>query len=273
MTSLGREFPFYSAISNNDVNLVRLMVEEGVCLNISNCFGDSPLLHACFKEKYDIVEYFLKVDASNVNKQNIGGYTPLFVAAGQGNYGIVDLLLRNGADANIRDHYGRTPVFESTYYGTTSVIHCKESRRKQKSYFNITRLLLENPYGVKADPNISIFDWNINSVVHSINDEKLMGLMILHKADLKCLIPRFGEMNNRCNILKAIKIMSIDELYMCLKQCKHNQFASDCAIQVNNMRTSILKTEITNMWIPFLVSFKHKGLLKDIGNTIKSFLI
>lgn len=251
LSKMSYEFPFYSAITIGDFELVKLMVMEGVDINMRNFFGDTPLLHACFKNNYRIVKYFLDIDNSTVNEPDIGGYTPLFVASSKGNFGIVKLLLKNGADVNYKEYYGRTPLFEAVYYAST---------RRIRSYFKIVRILLDNPFGKNADPNISTTN-RFSPVVHSVQNEELMKLMIDHKADLSCLIECMGIIDNLNVALMVIQIMDIEDLYKSMENCQ------------NYRNVRLIKNRISQMWMPFLLAFNKKGFSEDIGRNIKSFLV
>lgn len=55
----------------------------------------------------EIVELLLKQGA-NANLQNEDGYTALLIAVSSGNKEIVQLLLENGADINIKNIDGKT---------------------------------------------------------------------------------------------------------------------------------------------------------------------
>jgi hypothetical protein len=49
-------------------------------------------------------------------------FAPLFLAAGQGRVNAVRYLLDHGADVNVREKFGRTPLMEAAYSGYPEVI-------------------------------------------------------------------------------------------------------------------------------------------------------
>ena len=59
---------------------------------------------------------------SDLNKTNIDGQTPLHVAATQGSYIVVKLLVEKGADPDIVDREGLTPLGRAALNGRTQII-------------------------------------------------------------------------------------------------------------------------------------------------------
>ena len=75
-------------------------------------------LHIAVKNNsIKLVKYFLNKNV-NPNEVNKDGQTPLHFALKEGNKDIIDLLLKNGGDVNIRDNEGKKP-FD---YGSKEVI-------------------------------------------------------------------------------------------------------------------------------------------------------
>ena len=75
-------------------------------------------LHIAVKNNsIKLVKYFLNKNA-NPNEVNKDGQTPLHFALKEGNKDIIDLLIKNGSDINIKDNEGKKP-FD---YGSRQVI-------------------------------------------------------------------------------------------------------------------------------------------------------
>ncbi|WP_353283778.1 ankyrin repeat domain-containing protein [Wolbachia endosymbiont (group A) of Lypha dubia] len=70
----------------------------------------SSLHCAVAKGFYNLVEFLLQ-EGINVNVRGHNGCTPLHIAAGQGNGNMVKLLLDKGADVNAKDNGGNTPLY------------------------------------------------------------------------------------------------------------------------------------------------------------------
>jgi ankyrin repeat protein len=90
-----------------------------------------------------------------INKQNNKEETPLFLGTYHGCSGAVEILLRNGADPDIKNHVGRTPLNSALKLWHTPAINPEIGRNE---YNIIVRILLEGG----ADPNLSS---NINGSI------------------------------------------------------------------------------------------------------------
>ncbi|KAG7387416.1 hypothetical protein PHYPSEUDO_014179 [Phytophthora pseudosyringae] len=77
--------------------------------------GENALLWALKSLDLELAAYLLQsVDAFNVvNEEFANGFSPLVLAASLGNVGLVQLLLRFGADVNLETSRGRTPLSEA----------------------------------------------------------------------------------------------------------------------------------------------------------------
>jgi len=118
-----------------------------------------------------LVEHVLSKRPQDLNAK--GGYhgTPLHVAIFKKDFGIVYLLLENGADVNIRDHNDQTPLHDASLYGFCDLVQLLlshdvdvDARHKYRRTplhlavtFNrveVAKILLEH----KADVNASDVD-------------------------------------------------------------------------------------------------------------------
>lgn len=98
------------AVFMRDIWIIRLLISKGLDINDRN-INPPPLHIAIDKRDRNLVSELLKLGA-NPDIKDSYGYTPLHFASywGMGFYEIVQLLLDAGADRNIRDKYGRTPL-------------------------------------------------------------------------------------------------------------------------------------------------------------------
>lgn len=107
--------PFLWGCIHNDLKLVKIMVDAGADLNKLTRFGGNGLTPAAEKGNLEVVEYLLTCTDINPNHTNYLGWTALIEAiilndGGAKQQKIVELLLSHGADPNMVDAYGKTPL-------------------------------------------------------------------------------------------------------------------------------------------------------------------
>ena len=101
--------PLYTACSNNSVESVKLLILNGANVNIPDNYGRTPLHLACRYNSVEIVKLLL-YNGANVNIQDNKGFTPLHLACFSNSVGSVKLLLLNGANVNSQNNDGETPL-------------------------------------------------------------------------------------------------------------------------------------------------------------------
>ena len=97
------------AMSNNNPVIIRHLLDNGADVNHVNLNNDT-CIHTCdiTLECLDILLCYGGL--ALINKQDNGGYTPLYVAVDCGNIDIISRLLDCGADPDISDFEGITPL-------------------------------------------------------------------------------------------------------------------------------------------------------------------
>lgn len=102
--------PLYkAAITNNDLHMVKLLVENGANINQKDKYGESILYEATAYENIEIVK-FLVDNGVDVNIQNNDGCTALHNAIYSERMDIAKILVDAGADVNLQDKDGNTPA-------------------------------------------------------------------------------------------------------------------------------------------------------------------
>ncbi|AQS41690.1 MAG: Ankyrin repeat protein [Candidatus Tokpelaia hoelldobleri] len=107
--------PFLWGCLNDDLTLVKLMIKAGADLTLMTRFGGVGITPAAEKGHVDIVRELLETTDINYNHTNFVGWTPLLEAivlndGGARQQEIVRLLLKHGANPDMTDKYGKTPL-------------------------------------------------------------------------------------------------------------------------------------------------------------------
>lgn len=116
--------PLHLAAAFASPEAVTLLLEHGSHIHQAS---HNPLrnqaLHACIAlgNSADVARLLIEGGA-NVNATAAGGYTPLHLAASNGNRDIVVLLLENGADRTARCDQDKTPADYARERGHTEVL-------------------------------------------------------------------------------------------------------------------------------------------------------
>jgi uncharacterized protein len=99
------------AAERGDLPLVKSLIQQGVPINqrSSAKFGWTPLIGAIFQQQTNVVEYLVQSGA-NVNLPDNNGVTPLMWMTGWGDQGVswVRFLIEHGARLDAKDKYGAT---------------------------------------------------------------------------------------------------------------------------------------------------------------------
>ncbi|WP_265021563.1 ankyrin repeat domain-containing protein [Wolbachia endosymbiont (group A) of Icerya purchasi] len=139
--------PLHIAVDANRLNVVNLLLDRGANLKATDMYGRTSLDLAIQKGYEDIVEVLkqkqLDLDkellistekgdlekvrdgirqGANVNVQDGQGWTPVFWAIQKNNFNIVELLLDNNADIKVKDNEGWTPIHWAVQLGSLDVV-------------------------------------------------------------------------------------------------------------------------------------------------------
>ena len=123
--------PFLYAGAKGYLDILKLIYKKADTRNVVNIYGGNALIPACEKGHLDTVIFLLENTDINVNHINKLSWTALLEVTVLGNDNknyqeIVKVLLKHGADKNIKDNSGKTAL----------------DYAKERNLKNIERLLL-----------------------------------------------------------------------------------------------------------------------------------
>lgn len=118
------------AAAAGDLERVRELIKGGADVNATDDMGWTPLMKACFNDELDrgfpeVVQALIDAGA-NIEAQIVYGTRPLMLAAGRGEAGVVDVLLRAGVDVLAKNEGGRTALMmvkEKFYVEVINQLH------------------------------------------------------------------------------------------------------------------------------------------------------
>lgn len=122
------------------IEIVKMLIAAGANVNVKPEYktnpmkGTYPLQIAAIKGWTEMAELLLSAGARAVinEKDDAYHYTPLHHAAEQGNKALVKVLLDNGADKEIKDDKGRTPLKIAEEKGHGEIIELLRGHRAEE---------------------------------------------------------------------------------------------------------------------------------------------
>ena len=114
---------FEAAAIGRTTHLVRLLARQPELVNAFADDGFQPLGLACFFGHLEAAEYLMRAGASaNTPSNNALNATPLQSAVAGNHNAIVKMLLKGGANPNVREGGGFTPLHAAAGHGNVEII-------------------------------------------------------------------------------------------------------------------------------------------------------
>jgi len=187
--------------------------------------GISTLMSATANNDIDGVKFFSKAGSSVINQRNKGGATSLHIACREGNLEIAKILIENGANVNLVDNEGWSPLMRASLAGNEDLVD----------------LLLKN--GAKSQ------------LLNSINESAL-----IHATTSKCLgcINKIIENGNLIKTMDTLVLKSqIADAFLVARSQENKQsqgILESFLDYVSKMSPLILKnsTEVEDEQLPLI---------------------
>jgi len=160
-----------------DRDAVKMLLKQAADVNAAQGDGMTALHWAAMKNDADLAQTLLYAGANVRAMTRIGSYTPLLLAAKNGNAAVMRPLIENGADVNAATANGTTPLMFAAASGNTDAV--KE--------------LLDK--GAKADAVESTRGLNAAMFAAASNRSDVLTLLAQRGADLKAT-SKLVDLNN-----------------------------------------------------------------------------
>ncbi|KAL7270756.1 Glycerophosphocholine phosphodiesterase [Rhizina undulata] len=205
------------ATKKNAITIVKLLVEAGVDVDYQDENGETALHHAARLGHVQCAKAL--IEGCDTQKANVElaektyGWTPLFVAAVEGNLGVVEVLIEiGGSDVDKVDLSGWTAIEHAALRG-----HLGIARRLSQSS-NPVETASSGSVGTASPPLSSSFDNSAGSLPNSLGNSgpitspnslpvKSFGHRYLKRGETMILVT-LGSMDTRKNI-PAVKLDQI----------------------------------------------------------------
>jgi len=114
--------PLMIACMNGDTTVAHELLMAGADVNYAYNRQFTPLMYACIEGHLDVVRELLSTDHINVNYTDYDGDSAFSVACSEGYLEIVRVLLLDGdIDVNHFNYDGTTPLSHACYHGNTEI--------------------------------------------------------------------------------------------------------------------------------------------------------
>src|SRR5262245_31563348 len=139
------------AAQSGDRDAVRALLKQAADVNAAQGDGMTALHWAALKNEAELAQTLLYAGANVRATTRIGSYTPLLLAAKQGNAAVLDALVKGGADINSRTANGTTPLMFAASSGEAAAVAVLLDRGADVNAVENTRGLNAAMFAAAAD--------------------------------------------------------------------------------------------------------------------------
>lgn len=103
------------AVMKHDINTLIKLLGEGMDPNETDRDGRTALIHSVIDGDISMISLMLNDGNTNINLQDRLGYTALHYAAQDYSEDICNILLEHGAEVDLQDIHGNTPLWKAIF--------------------------------------------------------------------------------------------------------------------------------------------------------------
>lgn len=113
ISTLDQATPLIYASQENNLRLVKLLIEYGANPNLTPIDGKNALMAACiqnnWRDNLELIRFLINI-TDNIDHKASNGETALIQSAAEGSEGAARELINNGANIDIKSNYGMTAL-------------------------------------------------------------------------------------------------------------------------------------------------------------------
>ncbi|MDR1590504.1 MAG: ankyrin repeat domain-containing protein [Puniceicoccales bacterium] len=102
--------PLHTAAEVDDLEAVKILINRGAAVDARDDWGMRPLHRAAYYGHLEVARFLIEEKGAAIDVQDMDGETPLHCATMNGYLEVARVLIANGADVNVLDDDGRTPL-------------------------------------------------------------------------------------------------------------------------------------------------------------------
>jgi len=100
-------------IGNGNIGGLKVLLNE-LGIDATDGYSRTALLWASYYGNLDMLSWLIE-NGAKINHQDKNGFSALHFAAQEKRIGIADLLLKHGANLELRDNHGNTPLWTAVF--------------------------------------------------------------------------------------------------------------------------------------------------------------
>ena len=188
------------AASHGKADIVSALIDRGAYPNFADADGWTALMYAAQKDDMETMQALLNTPAIIIDKKNTNGATALIIAATHGKADVVKALINRGANPNVADNDGRTPLMHAAGQDDATTV----------------QVLLSEP---EIDIDVKTHEGATALWIAAFNGEAdIVKMLLEHGADIHLIVEKITAIHDD---LAETRLVSLECLkhYLDQRQC------------------------------------------------------